>query len=901
MFNSGSPSAFPALSQDVQKSVLANGLTVLLKVVPTAPVVTVQVWYQVGSCHEPQGWNGLSHQLEHLMFKGTQTRPIQFGRLFSALGSDSNAFTSYEQTAYFNTAEAEKLSVLLALEADRMTQIQIEAEALASEKGVVISELDGYENDPSYRLDRTVMQALFPEHPYGLPVGGTPKEVASFTVEQVRDYYQSYYQPDNATLVLVGDFDPAVAEAAIANTFGQIPARFPNQVDLRQPIPGVTQTRRVPEVSLRDVGSTPLLQVVYPIPGMTHPDMPALQVLDLILTEGRNSRLEQSLVDDGWASQVNSYPASFQQGGWYSFWITPAPDQPLASVRPQFQKSLQLLINDGVSAAELHRAQRQLLAAVVLGNRDITSQAMQLGQDQCLTGDYQFSDRYLHQINELTPADIQRVAQIYLQSTRAVVGEFEPTAYSEEIGVGVGQMTHTSEQFSPSEPVNPDEVAQYFPKGTAVMVNPPALKLPTEIQLANGVRVLLLEDRSTPTVTLSGYLRAGSEFDTPEQAGLASLTADSLFSGTSDKDALTLARLLEDQGADLDVTVNREGVLINGTALCTDLPLLLTILGEVLQDATFPEDELEISRQQAITAVRMQQDEPSRLGRMLIQQTLYPLGHPFYAFPTEASLSQIQRADLEQFYQSYYCPDQAVFSLVGHFQTDAIKPLLAQSLGSWSRPRQALHPTNYPDFPQPQAPETGMPPGYPKSASPQHLIKSLPGKTQTVTFMGHPGIERRDPRIYAVLVLNLILGGDTLASRLGTEIRDRQGLTYGIYSYFQAGRYPGPFLVEMQTAPQDTQLAIASTMKLLQQLHDQGVTQSELEAAQRTLSSAFAVDLAHPEQLAVSWLMNAVYDLPLEDLVNYPQRIQAVTLTEVNQVAQALVRPQDLVIVSVGP
>lgn len=898
MFNSGSPSAFPALSQDVHKSVLANGLTVLLKVVPTAPVVTVQVWYQVGSCHEPQGWNGLSHQLEHLMFKGTQTRPIQFGRLFSALGSDSNAFTSYEQTAYFNTAEAEKLSVLLALEADRMTQTQIEAEALASEKGVVISELDGYENDPSYRLDRTVMQALFPSHPYGLPVGGTRTEVASFTVEQVRNYYQSYYQPDNATLVIVGDFDPAEAEVAIANTFGQIPARVPGSVDLRRPIPAVTNTRHLPQVSLQDVGSTPLLQVVYPIPGITHPDLPALQVLDLILTEGRNSRLEQSLVDEGWASQVNSYPASFQQGGWYSFWITPAPDQPLAAVRPQLEKSLQLLITEGVSAAELHRAQRQLLAAVVLGNRDITSQAMQLGQDQCLTGDYQFSDRYLNQINDLTPADIQRVAKTYLQTTQAVIGEFEPTAYSDEVGVGVGQMTHTSEQFGTGEPVNPDEVSQYFPHGTAALVNPPVLKLPTEVRLANGVRVLLLEDRSTPTVTLSGYLRAGSEFDTPEQAGLASLTADSLFNGTSDKDALTLARLLEDQGADLDVTVNREGVLINGTALCTDLPLLLTILGEVLQDATFPEDELEISRQQAITAVRMQQDEPSRLGRMLIQQTLYPLGHPFYAFPTEASLSQIQRADLRQFYQSYYCPEQAMFSLVGHFQIEEITPLLATSLGSWSRPGQALQSTRYPEFPQPQEAATVQDRS---ENAPQHLTKSLPGKTQTVTFMGHPGIERRDPRIYAVLVLNLILGGDTLASRLGTEIRDRQGLTYGIYSYFQAGRYPGPFLVEMQTAPQDTQLAIASTLKLLQQLHDQGVTAAELQAAQRTLSSAFAVDLAHPEQLAVSWLMNAVYDLPMEDLVNYPQRIQAVTLDEVNHVAQELIRPQDLVIVSVGP
>ncbi len=885
MFNSETNSAFPPLSQDVHKSVLDNGLTVLLKVVPTAPVVTVQVWYQVGSAHEPSGWNGISHQLEHLMFKGTQSRPIQFGRLFSALGSDSNAFTSYEQTAYFSTAEADKLLTLLTLEADRMTQVQIEAESLALEKGVVISELDGYDNDPSYRLDRTVMKALFPNHPYGLPVGGTRTEVAEFTVKQVRQYYQTYYRPENAVLVVVGDFDFNMIQAAIAATFGQVPAGSSHPDYQPQAIPMIREARSRSQVKLTDTGSMPLLQVVYPIPAIAHPDLPALQVLDLILTEGRNSRLEQSLVDQGWASQVSSYPASFQQGGWYSFWVTPAPDQQLADVHRELQKSLQSLIENGVTEEELRRAKRQLLAAVVLGNRDISSQAMQLGQDHCLTGDYQFSDRYLSQVNDLVPASIQRVAELYLRDEVVVVGEFEPTAFSEDMGGGFGQMTHTQEQFGTGEPVNPAEVAQYFPNGEHSVSVPMTLKPPIEIRLHNGVRVLLLEDRSTPTVTLSGYLRAGSEFDTEELAGLASLTADNLLSGTKDKDALMLARLLEDQGADLDVNANREGVLINGTALCTDLKLLLSLLGDILQNSTFPEDELAISRQQAIAAVRMQQDDPSRLGRIKIQQTLYPQDHPFYAFPTEASLGQVQRQHLLEFYQTYYRPEESVFMLIGHFQTNDVTAWLEESLGHWSRDSVAPQPKPVPPF---------------VSQGSSHLTQTLPGKTQTVTFLGHSGIDRRDSRIYAAMLLNQVLGGDTLASRLGTEIRDRQGLTYGIYSYFQAGRYPGPFLIEMQTAPEDTKAAIASTLKLLQQMHDQGVTPEELSAAQRTLSSSFAVDLAHPEQLSISWLMNAMYDFPMEELVTYPQKIQAVTLAEINQVAQELIRPQDLVIVSIG-
>ncbi|NEU84520.1 pitrilysin family protein, partial [Nostoc sp. UIC 10630] len=213
------------LTENVHKTVLENGLTVLTKEVHTAPVVTVQVWYKVGSRNEEPGVNGIAHQLEHLMFKGTKNRPIQFGRLFSALGSDSNAFTSYDQTAYYGTVERNKLKALLVLEADRMQNSQIEPEQLASEKRVVISELQGYENSPEYRLNRAVMQAVFPNHAYGLPVGGTKADVEKFEVEQVQKYYRNFYSPDNAVLVIVGDFQTANTLETIKEVFGKLPRR----------------------------------------------------------------------------------------------------------------------------------------------------------------------------------------------------------------------------------------------------------------------------------------------------------------------------------------------------------------------------------------------------------------------------------------------------------------------------------------------------------------------------------------------------------------------------------------------------------------------------------------------------------------------------------------------------
>src|SRR5579883_824309 len=210
------------LREDVHKTVLENGLTVLTKEVHTSPVVTVQVWYKVGSRNEEPGVNGIAHQLEHMMFRGTKKRPIQFGQLFSVLGSDSNAFTSYDQTAYYNTVEPDKLKALLVLEADRMQNAVIDADKLAHEKRVVISELQGYENSPNYRLNRAVMRAAFPNHPYGLPVGGTKADVEKFQVEQVRKYYRNFYSPDNAVLVIVGDFQTTSTLKVVQEKFGKI-------------------------------------------------------------------------------------------------------------------------------------------------------------------------------------------------------------------------------------------------------------------------------------------------------------------------------------------------------------------------------------------------------------------------------------------------------------------------------------------------------------------------------------------------------------------------------------------------------------------------------------------------------------------------------------------------------
>ncbi|MFS0518328.1 M16 family metallopeptidase [Nostoc sp. UIC 10607] len=889
------------LTLNVRKTVLENGLTILTKEVHTAPVVTVQVWYKVGSRNEEPGVNGIAHQLEHMMFKGTKNRPIQFGRLFSALGSDSNAFTSYDQTAYYGTVERNKLKALLVLEADRMQNSQIEPEQLASEKRVVISELQGYENSPEYRLNRAVMQAVFPNHAYGLPVGGTKADVEKFEVEQVEKYYRNFYSPDNAVLVIVGDFQTANTLEIVKEVFGKLSKRQDSAAvahprasaegrgqkagGRRQGAGVISSSSSSSPIVLREPGAGRLLQAVYPLPDANQPDVPALDVMDYILTEGRNSRLYQALVESGLASELTASVTSLRESGWYEVLVTAGSKQDLKKIDSVLSSAIANVAEKGVTLEEVERAKTQLTADVILSNRDITSQGMQLGNDETTTGDYRYTDRYLAAVRLVKPTDVVAVINKYLTKGARTVGFFEPTQKLITEVIDKPDSAQTTENFSPGAPVLPSEVGKYLPP-VDLATDAIAQVLPQEFKFTNGLRILLLPDHSTPTVTLSGHIQAGKEFDPDNQAGLAAFVAENLLNGTKSKDVLTIAKALAERGASLDFEAYREGVRIEGDSLAEDLPILLEILADVVKNSTFPVKELELHRQQTLTDLQLELDEPSEVARRVFVQSIYPKKHPLHTFPTEESLQQIQRQDVIDFKAKHYRPDTTVLALVGDFDLDKVRSLIKNEFGNWEVSGQA--PTlKYPTVPMLE-----------KIVS---VNPVLPGKAQAVTYMGYTGINRYDFRFHAALVLNQILGGDTLSSRLGAEVRDRQGLSYGIYSSFQAGKNAGTFLIEMQTSPEDSSKAIASTRQMLQQIHQQGVTALEVETAKRTLVSNYNVLLANPEELTHRILMNEVYGLDKLELYSFTQKIQKVTLEQVNQAARELLRPDQIVVVTAGP
>jgi len=876
--------SLPSLTDGVVKTVLDNGLTVLTKEVRTAPVATVQVWYRVGSRNERPGITGISHQLEHLLFKGTQSRPIQFGRLFSALGSNSNAFTSYDMTAYYGTVGSTKVEALLELEADRMVNTRAGKEELESERTVVLSELDGGNNNPATRLYKALTRTALRGSRYQWSVIGDRRDVETFTAEDVQQYYRQYYRPDNAVLVVVGDFDTKQLLAKIRRIFGSIPKPT-------TPIPALPQFQPLEFINanpivLKEAGSVPFLQIIYKdLPAVAHRDNPALDVMDSVLTSGRNSRFYQALVEQGIASSVSGYTSNLIDQGWYFLSATPAQGKSLEELEQKIRAEIERLQTKGITAEELQRVKTQTKASFILSNRSITAQAQQLGYNQTVAGDYRYSDRYLEALDKVTTADVQRVAQKYLTPAKRYVGYFQPTTPTAG-NAPTPTTTEITHNRGGSQPLDPAEIAKYLPQSALTASEVSLSPIPTAtMTLANGIKVILVRDSSTPTFSLSGFIEAGSAWDTPEKAGLAGLVAQNLMNGTTQQTALQIAARLENRGISLSFSTAREGVFVNGSGLSGDLPVAIQQLAEVLQFANFPEREFQLSRDRNLVGLKSELDNPASLARRVFQSTLFPVGHPFHAMRTPESLQAITRDDLVQFYQKRYLPDGMTLVLMGDFDIAQTQKLLRQEL-NWSRSERAAVPS------------------FPATAQPKGVISkqlTLKGKTQAVTIMGHLGISRSDPRFDAAQVLNQILGGDTLASRLGTELRDRQGLTYGVYSFFQTGRNPGAFMIQMQTNPQDTQRAIDLALGIFRDIRAKGVSQAELDSAKTSLINNFPADFASPDSIASAILSDAIYGLPLGNFYTYPNRIRAVTLEQVNQVARELFFPDNLLIVTVSP
>jgi len=871
------PSAASVLTAGVQETVLPNGLTVLVKEVRSAPVVSFSVWYRVGSRNEHTGITGVSHLLEHMLFKGTrQYRLGEIARTLFLNGASFNASTYYDWTNYYATIAADRLELAMRIEADRMVNSRIDKADLDAEMTVVRSELEGGENSPGRLLWQAVVSAAFQAHPYSWPVIGWRSDVENVPRDAIHRYYRTHYGPGNAVVVIVGDVTAADALRLVRRHFGPI-ERIPKPPDVYTVEPPQRGERRV---TVRRSGSLPSALIAWKAPAARHPDTYALDVLATVLGEGRTSRLYQALVEKGVASRVDAGSPSLRDPFLFYVSATARPGVTAERLETALLEEVERAAAAPITDEELARTQRRAEAEFVFQTNSVTAQARQLGY-WAMIGDWRYLTTYLDRIRALTPADIQAVARRTFNADTRTVGHFVPSD-------GGGPAAPPPREAS-ARVERPKRGDRPIPLPRASAARSPNRRV-SRFALDNGISVIVQENHANPTVALRASVPAGSLAEPRDRPGLAGLTASMLSRGTEQRSALGFATALEDVGASLGAGADTLVTTITGHALTRDFDLVLDLFTEMLRRPAFPPADLERLKGEALAGIAQSKTNPDRVAGRAFDRAVYPPGHPVRPETfeeAEAAVTALTRDDLVAFHRRQYGPDRMIVVVAGDVAPEQVRQALQKRLGDW-----------------PRNPETTpiAPPDLSLQPAPASVEIPIPDRSQAAIVWGHAGgLRRKDPDFYATQVMGLILGGSALTSRLSTSIRDDQGLAYSVYGYFDASLFPGPYRVVLGTNPANTRKAISALETEIQRIRREGVTPREVDEAVAYLTGRFPLRLETNGGIAeILWAME-FFDLGADYIDRYAGYYRAVTVPQVNEAARAHLHPDQATVVVAGP
>ncbi|HVJ63018.1 MAG TPA: insulinase family protein, partial [Tahibacter sp.] len=625
---------------------LANGLRVFATRDTSTPNVSVQVWYQVGGKDDPKGRLGFAHLFEHLTFKQTRNLPKgSFVGLAEDIGGTNDASAEDDYTRYYTTIPGAYLERILFAEAERMSGLVIDDADFASEREVVKNEIRMRVFGQAYgKLVQLYLPEVSYAHlPYARPTLGSAADLDAATIDDARAFHAVYYRPDNAVLSIAGNYDPARLDRWIDRYFGPIarPAWPIPRVDAVEP----ERTAPTRHVVYEDGTPSPAVVASFPVPREADADTPALMVLNAALTAGDSSRLHQALVDRRVAQASASLLEQRQLGGSLAVYAILAGDVTAAAGEAALKRELARLRDEPVPPPELERVKNQLLTGAIRTRETIDGKAAEIAKAAVVSGDPRATERRLVAIGAITAADVQRVAAKYLVDSRAAVIHYLPSdakpagasADTIEVPATVVQKALAP---PPSVPVVTPADAQHriaLPgPGKAASV---ALK-PVEQRLRNGLRVVVVERRGSPLVSLSVVAPAGSAGDPPGRAGLAALTAELMTKGTSTRTGAEIAREVETLGGSIGSNVGWDGASIGVTVRSGAVEPGLTVLSDVARNPRFAAADIDNARAQAIDAIDDLRQDPMKLARMVASRLAF--GNAPYGSPRVGTVSALK-------------------------------------------------------------------------------------------------------------------------------------------------------------------------------------------------------------------------------------------------------------------
>lgn len=870
-----------------RERVLENGLRVLSSVDETTPNVTVQVWYGVGSKDDPEGRSGFAHLFEHMMFKTTRNMPSEtLDRMTEDVGGFNNASTWDDFTNYYEVVPANHLERLLWAEAERMGSLVVDEAIFASERDVVKEELrQRVLASPYGRLFALMLpKATYQAHPYKRPGIGSIAELDAATIDDVRAFHEAYYRPDNAVLIVVGNFEPAKFDAWVDKYFAGIEKP---QAPLKR-VTAVEPPRTGPGVYRGYGPNVPLPAVVLTWLGAAadSPDAPALKVLDAILSSGKSSRLYNALVyEQQVAVEVMSTADLPQQPGMIALGAIMSSGESVETGEQALLAQVARLRDAPPSEAELNEAKNELTAAELRERETVDGRAFALGYAWATEGDPAAANENLAALQAVTAADVQRVAQKYLDPQRRMT-----ITYRSEDARPEGE-TEAEEAPPAVEAVRYEgDIVTLAPEGEREAPPPvaeaisPTLPKPAETTLANGLRVIVARSSDLPLVSGALIVKAGAWADPEGQAGAMSMTANMLPEGTATRTAPQIAQEIEALGAVLSASAGLESSSVGVTVMSDKVAPAFAILSDVVRNPAFAAEELERQTAQALDALAVAYEDPGQLAAMTAAPVIFagtPFGHA--ADGTPASLQKLTPDGLRALHGTYFRPDNAILVLTGDISPEAGFALARQAFGDWQAPSAPLPP-------QPQvAPQ----------AQRKVVVIDLPGTGQAAVRLAKPAIARGSEAYYPGIVANTVLGG-SYSARLNQEIRIKRGLSYGASSSLSARRTTGAFQAQAQTknesAPEVMDLIAAELDKL-------GATPApseELKARKSVLVGAFGRAMGTAGGLGGVLGELALQGVPLDEIAVYTARVEAVTPDQVRRFAEAHLAPEDAAVIIAG-
>lgn len=881
--------------------ILDNGLRVYAIPDSGTANVSVQVWYDVGSRDDPRGRSGFAHLFEHLLFKATRNMVSeQFDRLTEDVGGYNNASTADDYTNYFEVVPANHLQRLLWAEAERMGSLVVDAAVFKSERDVVKEELRQRILAAPYGklFGLYVTQSAYDVHPYGRPGIGSIAELDAATVEDVRAFHATYYRPDNAVLVVAGNFDPAQLDAWVDRYFAPIarPERPIPRVSAVEPVRTAPRTLTVYEPNT----PLPAAVVTFQGPAAADPDMPAMLVLDAILAKGESSRLYQSLVyEQRLAAQAFTFFSPSKDPGTISIAAIMAEGKTAADGVAALRAEAARLREGPVSAAELDEAQTQLVSDALRGRETAEGKAYDVANAAIVYGTPERANTLLGDIQRVTVADVQRVARKYLVDDHRVAIRYLDTA-AQATGEPATPIATAATVQAATLRIPASEITIVTPAPDDQRIAPPAPAAPvaittpaaTERTLGNGLRVIVAPDHDLPLVSAGLRVMAGSAADPVDRAGTASLVADLVSKGAGARSATQIAQSIEALGGELATAAGWDSSVVSLAVRSDRLTPAFAVLADVVRAPTFAAEEVERQRQQTLDGLSVALRQPGTLASLAANRMVFgaePYGRA--AGGTPMSVARIDAAALAAFHATWWRPDNAVLVLSGDISVDDGVALAQQWFGDWAKS----------SMPLPAAIDRdGATAATPAPAPAREvLVIDLPASGQAAVTVARRGIARTDPDYFPAQVANSILGGG-YSSRLNQEIRIKRGLSYGAGSTVGARVATGPVTASTQTKNVSAPEVVALMLAELERLGSGVPGAAELTARKAVLIGSFGRAIETTAGLAGALSELASYELPLAELDRYVANVQAVTAAQVQAVGGRVFDPAAADIVVVG-